>query len=125
MKKLIVLSAILWLAVLAGCTNNTKELDLLKAQNALLQQQIDQQSDSLNQQINQQQEYDQTEVFRKECVVLQEKAVKDVTDFLNKCTNQEWNSSDFCFNSPAFKFLNDKIEDFIINCIEDKKNLKY
>ncbi|PJA48623.1 MAG: hypothetical protein CO170_02155 [candidate division SR1 bacterium CG_4_9_14_3_um_filter_40_9] len=111
------------MVTLAGCTNK-EEIEQLKQQNELLQQQIDQQNQEDQGQLSQE-ETKQNETYRKECMILQEEKQQENLDFINKCTGQGGNSIDFCINSPAGKFLAESLEDFLPKCIENKKLLKY
>lgn len=69
---------------------------------------------------------DQTEVFRKECVLLKESNSKKYTDFINSCTGAGGKDFDTCANSPAGKILAEGLgKDFIATCIDGKRNLLY
>lgn len=48
MRKLLIIGILFWLFILTGCSNNKQELEQLKQQNLLLQQQIDQKQSSDN-----------------------------------------------------------------------------
>ncbi len=52
MKKLLLISVLLFGTILAGCTNNKQELELLKQQNDLLQQQLSDQQKPIEKQPN-------------------------------------------------------------------------
>ena len=41
MKKIILTSLLIWSIILAGCSNNKQELELLRQQNDLLKRQIE------------------------------------------------------------------------------------
>lgn len=73
MKKLIIIYLILWLVLLWGCNNNKQELELLKKQNSLLQEKIDQQENLLSKkQKNDSLSREELFEWKKECISYKE-----------------------------------------------------
>lgn len=114
------------LTMLWWCTSQS-EIDAIKQQNILLQQQLQQQQEEANNIEQQKLEFEQQKYeeekyneYRKECLVIKEENTQKFEDFINTCTR--YNTIDFCLASDAGKYFptitNEK---FLNDCIEAKK----
>lgn len=64
-------------------------------------------------------ENEKREIYRQECIHIEQENVDETTEFLNECTKV--NSNAFCFSSEAFKFLSERTwSEYIQDCIDKK-----